>query len=292
MGAVRRLFWRVGGVAKIQWARLRRARLNDDYETRAPSPQHALDLFPGEWSSALPPGHDGLVAGTIPLYADVWLHWALERLGGVQGQRVLELGPLEGAHSWLLASRGAAAVTAIEANRRAYLKCLVMKEIVGTERVRVLLGDCAAHLAEPPDPRYDLAVASGVLYHMADPVTLLARLARAADRLYLYTCYYDAPTIDARPQLAARFRGSEAREVEGFRHRLYVHSYQAARFHPAFCGGPAPTSRWLSREDLLGALRHVGFTDIEIGLDEPAHPNGPVLALVARQRRPDQPAFR
>lgn len=282
MPGMRRLFWRAGGVAKVQWARLRRQRLNDDYETRPPSPQHALDLFAGEWSSSLPASHAGLVAGALPLHADPWLHWAIQRLGGVGGQRVLELGPLEGAHSWLLASQGAASVTAVEANRRAYLKCLVMKEVLGTERVRILLGDCAAYLAEPPVPRYDLAVASGVLYHMTDPVTLLARLAAAADRLYLYTFYYDAAVIDARPKLAARFRGSEARSVAGFAHRLHVHSYQAARFHPAFCGGPAPASRWLSRDDLLGALRHVGFTDVEIGFDDPAHPNGPALALVAR----------
>lgn len=292
MPGVRRLFWRAGGVAKIQWARLRRLRLNDDYETRPPSPQHALDLFAGEWSSSLPAGHEGLVAGSIPLHADRWLHWGLQRLGGVQGQRVLEMGPLEGAHSWLLVSQGAASVTAIEANRRAYLKCLVMKEILGTERVRVLLGDCCGYLAEAPDPRYDLAVASGVLYHMLDPVTFLVRLARAADRLYLFTSYYDQQVIDARPQLAARFRGSEMREVEGFRHRLHVHSYQAARYHPAFCGGPAAASRWLSRDDVLGALRHVGFTDIEVGLDDPAHQNGPVLALVARQARAGAPAIR
>jgi hypothetical protein len=146
------------------------------------------------------------VAGSTPLYADGWLHWGLSRLGGVQGQRVLEMGPLEGAHSWLLISQGAASVTAIEANRRAHLKCLVMKEILGTERVRALLGDCSGY--EAPNPRYDLAVASGILYHMTDPVTLLARLARAADRLYLFTSYYDQQVVDARPQLAARFRGS------------------------------------------------------------------------------------
>ena len=87
--------------------------------------------------------------------------------------------------------------------RRAYLKCLVMKEILGTERVRVLLGDAAAFLADSPVPRFDLAVASGVLYHMADPVTLLARLAKAADRLYLFTFYYDEAVMGGRPQLAA-----------------------------------------------------------------------------------------
>ena len=80
--------------------------------------------------------------------------------------------------------------------------------------------------------------------------------------------------------------------MEGFPHTLHVHNYQAARYHPAFCGGPAAASRWLSRDALLGALRHVGFTDIEVGLDDPAHPNRPVLVLVARQGRAAAPAFR
>jgi hypothetical protein len=277
-------FWRAGGLAKVWWARARRRPLADDYERRAPSPQHALDLFAGEWSSALPPGHEGLHAGSLPLFADRWLLWGLERLGGVAGRRVLELGPLEGAHTWRMSTLGAASITAIEANRRAYLKCLVMKDILGTERARVLLGDAVAFLETPPAERYDVAVASGILYHMLDPVTLLARLARAADRLYLFTCYYDAAVIAGRPQLAARFHGRERRVVDGFAHDLHVHGYQAARFNPAFCGGGAGASRWLSRADLLAALRHVGFTEIEVGLDDPAHPNGPALALVACRR--------
>src|SRR4030095_8651065 len=133
---MRELFWRAGGLAKIQWARLRgRAAAQDSYEMRAPSRQHALDLFRGEWTSALPPGVEALDAGTLPLFADRWLTWGLDRLGGVEGQRVLELGPLEGAHARLPVSRGAASVTAVEASRRAYLKCLVMKEVLGTDRV-------------------------------------------------------------------------------------------------------------------------------------------------------------
>ena len=121
---------------------------------------------------------------------------------------------------------------------------------------------------------------------MTDPVTLLARLARASDRLYLWTMYYDEAAITARPKLAARFRTTESRTVEGFPHTLHVHSYQAAGFQPTFCGGPAATSRWLTRADILGALRHLGFEDVEVGYDDPDRPNGPALALVARRGAP------
>jgi hypothetical protein len=40
-------------------------------------------------------------------------------------------------------------------------------------------------------------------------------------------------------------------------------------------------STWLPRAELLRALEHFGWTGIEVGFDEPDHPNGPALALVA-----------
>ena len=46
------------------------------------------------------------------------------------GKTVLELGPLEGAHTYQLHQRGAN-IVAVEASKQAYLKCLITKEIVG-----------------------------------------------------------------------------------------------------------------------------------------------------------------
>ena len=40
-------------------------------------------------------------------------------------------------------------------------------------------------------------------------------------------------------------------------------------------------SIWLTRDDLLGALRHMGLTEIEIGEDDVDHVNGPAISLVA-----------
>src|SRR4028119_931287 len=98
----------------------------DAYVKSAPSPQHALDIFKGEWASLLPPPYDQYQAGKIPLFHDGRAYWALNEMGGCQGQRVLELGPLEGGHSYVLEQHGAGSVTSIEANTRAYLKCLIV----------------------------------------------------------------------------------------------------------------------------------------------------------------------
>lgn len=250
--------------------------------TEAPSPQHALDLFRGEWAGGLPPPFDGLRAGTLPLFADDRLEWGLAALGGVADRTVLELGPMEGSHTYLLEQHGARAITGVEAHPRAYLRALVVKEVVGLTRARFLLGDFVKYLETNPG-RFDLAVASGVLYHMADPVALLALLGRACDGLYLWTHYYDAAFVPGRPNVDARFEPPVTRTVEGFTHVVHPYVYQHERFQATFCGGVQRSAMWLDRETLIAALRHVGFREVTTAFEEPAHIHGPSLALVARK---------
>jgi Protein of unknown function (DUF1698) len=281
-----RVLHRLGGVAKVQLARLRGRPVTTEYVAAAPSMQTAFDLFAGEWSSHLPPPFDQVQAGPLPLFTDPRIDWAVQALGGVAGAAVLELGPLEGAHSWMLEQRGAASITAIEANRRAYLKCLVMKETIGLPRTRFFLGDFVEYLRTSPEVRFDVGVASGVLYHMRDPVTLLARLARACDRLFLWTHYYDAEAVRQRPNVHARFGRPFAHTAEGFTHTLHPHWYQAARFRPSFCGSGEITPRWMERQAILDALRTFGYDRIETGLDEPGHVHGPCFAVAAARPAP------
>jgi hypothetical protein len=217
----------------------------------------------------------------MPLFQDPRIDWAVRTLGGVEGAAVLELGPLEGAHSWMLEQRGAASVTAIEANRRAWLKCLVMKETLGMTRTRFLLGDFVEYLRTPPEPRFGAIIGSGVLYHMRDPVTLLYRLSRATDRLFLWTHYYDAEMIRQRPHVEARMGAPVEHTVEGFRHTLHPQWYQASRFKRSFCGSGEETPRWMERQAILDALRTFGYDRIETGLEEPDHVTAPCFAVAA-----------
>ncbi|MEZ5286815.1 MAG: hypothetical protein R2712_18800 [Vicinamibacterales bacterium] len=113
--------------------------------TVPPSPQNALDIFAGEWASRMPSSAPVLRAGQAALFDDPRLAWPLERLGGVAGRRVLELGPLEGGHTYMLDRAGAREIVAIEGNTRAYLKCLVAKEILGIPSGRFVCGDFAAY---------------------------------------------------------------------------------------------------------------------------------------------------
>ena len=65
--------------------------ISERYVTSAPSSQNALDIFSGEWSSRFPGALATLNAGTVPLFEDPRVAWALAELGDMSGKSVLEL---------------------------------------------------------------------------------------------------------------------------------------------------------------------------------------------------------
>ncbi len=273
-------FYRVAGLVKSALLALARPRATHHYVTSAPSPQQALDIFKGEWASRLPAPFDRCDAGTVPLFGDPRLQWAVDRFGGVAGRRVIELGPLEGGHTWMLEQLGAARITAVEASTRAFLKCLTVKELTGLRRAEFLCGDSVAYLRDTRE-HFDVGIASGILYHLVNPVELIALLAESCDRVYVWTTYYDAERIRKRPKLAAHFTGSSEASHGGFTHTLHRYRYQTALFRPDFSGGAAPYSHWLTRDTIVAACRHFGLTGIETAFEEPDHMNGPTMGLVA-----------
>lgn len=251
------------------------------YNQEAPHPQQMIDLFESEWISCFPPPFDTLKGGIYPLFEDARVAWGIQQLGGVKSKTILELGPLEGGHSYMLQQAGASSVVAIEANPHAYLKCLLVKQMMKLERVEFLFGDFNAYLRAQA-PCFDACIASGVLYHMKNPVQLLALIAQKCQALFLWTHYYDANICNQMP-LKSKFLKPYSFEVEGFKHTLYPFRYGASRVWSTFIGGPATTSCWLSRQEILDGLRHFGFSDMSIHFEDLNSPHGPCFSLVAKK---------
>ncbi len=252
----------------------------DAYVKTLPSPQNALDLFKGEWSSKLPSKYHDLDAGPIGLFEDIRVSWALQVFGGCEGQNVLELGPLEGGHTYMMEQAGAVSITAIEANSRAFLKCLIVKEILALKNANFLLGDFISFLTSN-STAFDICLASGVLYHMTNPVELIALIANHTDKMLLWTHYYAQDRIAQIPAYEKRFAPGVAREYEGFRHTIYPQAYKDGLTCAGFCGGSEEFSNWMSREDIILCCQHFGFKNIEINFEQPDHPNGPSFTIAA-----------
>jgi len=276
---LKELLARLAGAPRVQ-AAAKHVAVLDEYVRVAPTPQNAVNLFHGEWWSRLPQP-PGLVTGNFPLFDDDRLRWAIEALGGVAGRSVLELGQLEGGHSYMLEQAGAQSILEIEGNTRAFLKCLVAKEVVGLPRTRFALGDFEAYLRGDA-PRVDVVIASGVLYHVHNPVELIHNIARISDHVYIWTHFFDKERIEKIAHMRHRFAsdGLPAQHA-GLQHTLYHYNYGDFLETGRFAGGSQDFSHWLSQEDLMRALRHAGLTDITVGLVELEHTNGPTIRLVA-----------
>jgi hypothetical protein len=251
----------------------------ESFVTAAPTPQEAIDAVPDSWASRFPPPLSELQAGAAPLFEDPRVYWAFERLGGMDGKTVLDLGPLEGAYSYMAQQAGASRVVGVEANRMAFLKCLVTKELLDLDRCSFLCGEVTQYLKTTKE-RFDVCIACGILYHMVEPVRLIDLISRSASQIVIWTHVYDEAALSNR-NLAGKLGPAQEAEYNGFHHHVHRHSYGLDSRLGGFFGGTEPYSSWLPRADLMRALEHFGWTNVEVAFEDSAHPNGPSLALVA-----------
>jgi Protein of unknown function (DUF1698) len=252
------------------------------YATKPPSAQQTLDLFRGKWASRMPAALGPCDAGQAILFEDPRVDWAVDTLAklgtDIAKSAVLELGPLEGGHTYGLIRRGAASVTAVEAHPEAYLKCLVLKELLGMERVNFLYGDAVSFL-QSIGHTYNVGFASGFLYHMANPVGFLELLCRRTEAVFLWTVYWDPAFSREHPDRPAGTSGVEKSSHAGYPHTLHRHDYGEDLNFGKFWGGPEAHSNWMEKDEILGALAHFGFTRQIVELE--SNPNGCALRLVA-----------
>lgn len=245
------------------------------FEQRAPSRQNDADIFLGQWASDLSEiAPDVVSSGGVPHFgADGRPGQALGALGSdiaPARMRVLELGPLEGAHTYQLEKMGVGEIVAVEANIQAFLKCLIVKNIANLKNANFLLGDFVEYLKQDAS-RYDLIVCCGVLYHMQDPLELIALMAKRTDRIYVWTHYHSE---------AVRQRVLHPLEVVRGGQRYIYHQLEYSDAGTGrFWGGNKPVASFLSREDVFRAFRQYGFGEFMLHGEELHHPNGPCLSV-------------
>ena len=248
-----------------------------------PTAQATVDIFKGQWVTAFPP-ELGVVAGTVNHFdpdVDPRVPWVESQLpGGLAGMRVLELGPFEGYQTAVLERAGAASVLAVEGSETAYLKCLIVKELLDLD-AHFLYGDMLKYL-EGSDETFDIVWASGILYHQTDPIGLLERIAARTRRVFLHTHYFDASRI---PAEARQARFDDQRDVDvdwhGRRMRLHCYDYAFDTNTNGFAGGPRPYALWMERGDIEFVLTELGLGDITYGVVDPGNSAGPAFFLLA-----------
>jgi hypothetical protein len=251
-----------------------RAELSGEkFEHRAPAPQNAIDIFSNRWASDLSDVVPGVSSGrTRHFGADPRPVFAFNHVRPdvvAHGARILELGPLEAGHTYQFERLGAAEIITVEANVEAYLKCLIVKELIGLKRARFLLGDIVQYLLQDTS-RYDLIFCCGVLYHMVDPIELVRLMAAHTDLISVWSHYQITE--------GQSDRMAETVERDGETYTYYPRVY-GGRAGGTFWGGNTPTACLLSRGDLFRAFHHYGLRHHEIHAEDVNHIGGPCITV-------------
>ncbi len=136
--------------------------MGDRFELRMPSNQTIADIFKDSWATDLNESCGVENTGSAKLFEDVRISMtaaALGREGRFEGYKILELGPLEAAHSYQLERLGARSNYGVEANTEAFLKCLLVKEMLQL-KTRYYCGDVIAYL-QNCNEEFDLIFVAG-----------------------------------------------------------------------------------------------------------------------------------
>jgi Methyltransferase domain len=156
--------------------------------------------------------------------------------------------------------------------------------LLALDRCRFELGDFLPYL-EVTDRRFDLVLASGVLYHSPQPITLLESISRVTDHVALWTHYFDEAVL-AEPKFQRVFAPtSEMVRWRGRVIELRRHAYLESLDWSGFCGGSQETTLWMARQSLLEVLAELGFNDVRNLHEDPKHPFGPCILLLASRRQ-------
>lgn len=256
--------------------------INENYVADAPGPETAMRLFEGRWTSKVP-GLEHL-SGPAELFTDQRIQWWVDQNGGFDGRSILELGPLEGGHTQALLAAGAASVLGIEASTTAFLKSLIVKEILDLRNARFLLGDFDKFL-ETTDRRFDAVLACGVLYHMPDPLQTLQNIIRVTDEVFIWS-HFIVP--EAMPEGDARrrfFTGeTSVRERNGELLTYHFQAYGEEIAPTGFVGGMMPRSAWVELAEVIWMFERNGY-EVITHFRHDEHPNGPAAALRATRKR-------
>jgi SAM-dependent methyltransferase len=171
---------------------------------------------------------------------------------------VLELGSLEGAHSFALARR-VERVVAVDGRAANVDKARFVQSLLGVPNVEFREANLeTVDLAELGE--FDAVFCVGLLYHLPRPWELLDGLAAVAPRVFLQTHYAESGEVEVDGVPGRRYREFGERDP---------------------LSGLSPDSFWMTLPALVERLERNGYA-VRILADE-RHPNGPLVTLAASQ---------
>jgi len=181
-------------------------------------------------------------------------------------ETILELGSLEGAHSFILARHpGVKRVVALEGREANLRKARFVQELLQIGNVEFRQANIE-HAELSDFGRFDAIFCCGLLYHLPEPWKLIQQCPSIAAHLFIWTQY----ALE-----------NEARDIEhGLRGKIHI---EGGADEPL--SGLSATATWLTRDSLGRLLGQCGYKKIDFIHDDPTHANGPAVTLAASTSR-------
>jgi SAM-dependent methyltransferase len=175
---------------------------------------------------------------------------------------ILELGSLEGGHSFSLASRPfVTSVVALEGRAANIEKALFVQKLVDAGNVKFIEANLQT-INLSNFGQFDAVFCSGLLYHLPKPWELIHECSQVSPNLFLWTQYA---------------REKEARMVlNGYRGKWY---HEGGRLDPL--SGLSKKSFWLTLGSLITLLTQHGYKEITLIDNNLEHPHGACITLAA-----------
>jgi len=207
--------------------------------------------------------------GDLDLCNDKRLLWHLTTIDRPRSKHILELGPLEGAHTKTLENAGLF-VRAIEGDGNNFLKCLLVKNIFYL-KARFDYGDFCEFI-EKTAYWYDIILSAGVLYHQKNPAKLIYDMARITDTVFVWSQVASGKSQQNEPDSVVESNG---REYTGKKNKYGQHS-------DSYCAGLGEYGFWLYRDEMIRCFKDAGFTNIIMG-ECPDNVNGETILFTAKK---------
>lgn len=233
------------------------AKFAQKFSHEIPSASAAYSLYHGAWKYDFDRKTPQDIIEVID--SDQRPKWCAETFEGFVGSSVLELGPADGYNTAALERLGAK-VTAIEGNVDAFLRCLILKNALGLQS-QFQLGDFTRAFED--SRRVDTIYASGVLYHIQDPIGFLDMAGRKAKNLFLWTHFFDEENIKNIDHELKGFSDhiTQARQYKGRNYTYHTKTYDLEHVGgDGYIGGLNATANRLKRDDLFAAVEAAGYT--------------------------------
>ncbi|HSP45644.1 MAG TPA: class I SAM-dependent methyltransferase [Chthoniobacterales bacterium] len=175
---------------------------------------------------------------------------------------ILELGSLEGAHTFILAQHpGVKRVVALEGRNANLRKARFVQALLQIHNVEFAQANLE-HADLTQLGTFDAVFCCGLLYHLPEPWKLIQQCPPIAPLLFIWTQY----ALE-----------NEARDIgQGLRGKTYI---EGGPDEPL--SGMSATAMWLTLDSLRTLLARSGYGKVDIIHDDPAHPNGPAVTISA-----------